>query len=82
MRHTDSLFQFKSVNDAGVVEGIAAAFGNVDHGGDKLLFGFVTKTLTDRGSIPLPMLLHQLPNLRSRLCRTTRPAYRLLSKDA
>jgi hypothetical protein len=58
MRHTDSLFQFKSVNDAGVVEGIAAAFGNVDHGGDKLLFGFVTKTLTDRGSIPLPMLLH------------------------
>ncbi|WP_197275776.1 HK97 family phage prohead protease [Blastomonas sp. AAP25] len=46
------------MNDAGQIEGIAAGYGNVDHGGDKMLFGSLAKTLAQRGSRPLPMLLH------------------------
>lgn len=53
-----SAFQFKSIDDAGRIEGLAAGFGNVDHGGDKILAGAVTKTLAARGGRPLPMLLH------------------------
>lgn len=51
-------FQFKSIDDAGHIEGLAAAFGNVDHGGDVVVAGAFTKTLLERGGAPLPMLLH------------------------
>jgi uncharacterized protein len=51
-----SHFEIKAIDGAGHIEGLAAAFGNVDHGGDKMLFGSVTKTLAERGDRPLPML--------------------------
>lgn len=51
-------FEIKSLTDSGQIEGLLAGFGNVDHGGDKLLPGVFTKSLAARGSIPLPMLLH------------------------
>ncbi|MFL0585828.1 HK97 family phage prohead protease [Sphingomonas olei] len=54
----DSPFEIKSVDDAGLIEGLAAGFGDVDLGGDKLLFGAMTKTLEARQGRPLPMLLH------------------------
>lgn len=50
-------FEIKQLDDAGHIEGLAAAFGNVDFGGDKMLYGSVTKSLAARGSRPLPMLL-------------------------
>jgi hypothetical protein len=50
-------FEIKQLDDAGHIEGLAAAFGNVDFGGDKMLFGSVTKSLAARGERPLPMLL-------------------------
>jgi HK97 family phage prohead protease len=53
-----SAFEIKSLDDAGHIEGLAAGFGNVDHGGDKILHGAFTKTLAERGNAPLPMLLH------------------------
>jgi len=58
MREANSPFELKSVAENGVIEGLAAGFGDVDLGGDKILFGAMTKTLADRGSLPLPMLLH------------------------
>ncbi|MCO5794023.1 MAG: HK97 family phage prohead protease [Blastomonas sp.] len=58
MEYAASPFEIKQLNDAGQIEGIAAGYGNVDHGGDKMLFGSLAKTLAQRGSRPLPMLLH------------------------
>jgi HK97 family phage prohead protease len=56
MELTASSFEIKSLDDAGHIEGLAAGFGNVDHGGDKILYGAFTKTLAERGDVPLPML--------------------------
>jgi HK97 family phage prohead protease len=58
MEYAGSRFELKQLDDAGRIEGVAAAFGNIDHGGDKMLAGSVTKTLAARGTRPLPMLLH------------------------
>jgi HK97 family phage prohead protease len=52
-----SAFEIKQLDEAGRIEGLAASFGNIDHGGDRMLPGSVTKTLADRGNRPLPMLL-------------------------
>ena len=52
-----SPFDIKTLDDAGHIEGLLAGFGNVDHGGDKLLPGVFAKSLAAR-SAPLPMLLH------------------------
>ncbi|MEA1015594.1 HK97 family phage prohead protease [Sphingosinicella sp. LY1275] len=57
MEYAGSPFEIKQLNDSGHIEGLLAGFGNVDHGGDKLLPGCLTKTLAAR-STPLPMLLH------------------------
>lgn len=51
-------FEFKSIDDAGLIEGIAAGIGNVDLGGDRILPGAFTKTLDERGGRAVPMLLH------------------------
>ena len=58
MEYAASAFEIKQLNDAGHIEGLAAGYGNVDHGGDMLLFGSLAKTLAQRGNVPLPMLLH------------------------
>lgn len=57
MDYAASPFSIKSLTDAGQIEGLLAGFGNVDHGGDKLLAGSLTKSLAAR-TTPLPMLLH------------------------
>lgn len=57
MDYAASPFSIKSLTDSGHIEGLLAGFGNVDHGGDKLLAGSLTKSLAAR-STPLPMLLH------------------------
>lgn len=57
MEFAGSPFEIKSLNDSGHIEGLLAGFGNVDHGGDKLLPGSLSKSLAARTS-PLPMLLH------------------------
>lgn len=56
MDFTASPFSIKSLTDSGQIEGLLAGFGNVDHGGDKLLAGSLTKSLATRTN-PLPMLL-------------------------
>lgn len=57
MEYADTPFELKSLDDAGHIEGLAAGFNDVDHGGDKILFGAFTKTLIARNGRPLPMLL-------------------------
>ncbi len=57
MDYAASAFEIKTLTESGSIEGLLAGFYNVDHGGDKLLFGAFTKTLAVR-TTPLPMLLH------------------------
>lgn len=56
MRHLDFPLDVKDVGEDGAIEGLAAAYGNVDFGGDVILPGAFTKTLKGRKS--LPMLLY------------------------
>lgn len=55
MEYSGSPFEIKQLDDSGHIEGMLAGFGNVDHGGDKLLPGCLTKSLAERSN-PLPML--------------------------
>ena len=57
MEYAESLFQIKSLDDTGAIEGVLAGFGDTDHGGDRLAPGCLSKSLASR-SVPLPMLLH------------------------
>ena len=57
MEYAGSQFEIKQINDNGHIEGLLAGFGDVDHGGDKLMPGCLSKSLAKRTS-PLPMLLH------------------------
>jgi uncharacterized protein len=57
MEYAASPFELKQLDDSGHIEGLLAGFGDVDHGGDKLLPGCLTKSLSAR-SAHLPMLLH------------------------
>lgn len=56
MEFAGSPFEIKELSDGGHIEGLLAGFGNVDHGGDKLLPGCLSKSLAAR-TTPLPMLL-------------------------
>lgn len=56
MEYAGGPFELKQLNDSGHIEGLLAGFGDVDHGGDKLLPGCLTKSLSAR-TTPLPMLL-------------------------
>lgn len=50
--------EVKKIEGLGLIEGLAAGYDNVDHGGDKLIVGAMTKSLAERGNVPVPMLLH------------------------
>lgn len=56
MDYAASPFEIKSLSDSGQIEGLLAGFGDVDHGGDKLLPGCLSKSLAAR-TVPLPMLM-------------------------
>lgn len=49
-------FSIKSLDDAGLIEGLAAGFGNVDHGGDMIMPGAFAKSLASRAGRAVPML--------------------------
>jgi len=56
MRTIDFPLEVKDVGEDGVIEGLAAAYGNLDLGGDIIVPGAFTKTI--RGRKTLPMLLY------------------------
>lgn len=57
MEYAGSPFEIKQLDASGHIEGLLAGFGDVDHGGDKLMPGCLRKSLAKR-TVPLPMLLH------------------------
>ena len=50
-------FEIKSIDEAGYIAGVAAGYGNVDHGGDVIMPGALTKAITGRASVPM-LLFH------------------------
>lgn len=58
MFYAGSEIEIKELSDSGHIEGVLAGFDNVDSHGDVIRPGAFTKTLTERGDRPLPMLLH------------------------
>jgi HK97 family phage prohead protease len=50
-------FEVKAVDEAGYIAGIAAGYGNVDHGGDLIMPGALTKAIAGRAAVPM-LLFH------------------------
>jgi HK97 family phage prohead protease len=50
-------FEIKTIDEAGYIAGIAAGYGNVDHGGDIIMPGALTKAIAGRSSVPM-LLFH------------------------
>ncbi|WP_294189059.1 HK97 family phage prohead protease [uncultured Sphingomonas sp.] len=57
MNELDFPLDVKAIDVDGSIEGIAAGYGNVDHGGDVIIPGAATKSLTGRASMPM-LLFH------------------------
>lgn len=58
MDYAGSPFEIKQLDDSGSIEGLLAGFGNVDRHGDVIGSKAFSRTLSERGNRPLPMLLH------------------------
>lgn len=52
-------FEVKNIDEAGYIEGLAAGYGNVDHGGDRILMGAAAKSLQATPSVPM-LLYHDM----------------------
>lgn len=50
-------FEVKKIDEAGYITGVAAGYGNVDHGGDVIMPGALTKAISGRTSVPM-LLFH------------------------
>ena len=57
MNHLDFILDTKAVDGGGTIEGIAAGYGDVDHGGDRIMPGALTKSLVGRSKLPM-LLFH------------------------
>jgi HK97 family phage prohead protease len=57
MNEFDFPLDVKAIDGDGSIEGLAAGYGNMDHGGDIMLPGSVSKSLEGRKSIPM-LLFH------------------------
>jgi len=51
------LWEIKGIDETGQIEGLAAGYGNVDFGGDKIMPGAFTKSLEGRSGVPM-LLFH------------------------
>lgn len=58
MNFAASPFEIKSLSETGSIEGLLAGFDNVDSHGDRISPVAFKRTLSERGTRPLPMLLH------------------------
>ena len=58
MEYAGSSLEIKQLDDSGHIEGLLAGFGNVDSHGDVINAKAFTRSLTERGARPLPMLLY------------------------
>jgi HK97 family phage prohead protease len=55
MNEFDFALETKALDDSGHIEGLAAGYGNEDFGGDVMLPGSITKSLTGKSRIPMLM---------------------------
>ena len=57
MQETDFALDIKSVDEDGQIEGVAASYGNLDHGGDIIANGALGKSLEGKSRVPM-LLFH------------------------
>jgi HK97 family phage prohead protease len=55
MNHLDFILDTKAVTEDGLIEGLAAGYGNVDAGGDVIVPGALARSLKGRKSVPMLM---------------------------
>ena len=56
MEEFDFVLDTKGISDDGLIEGLAVGYGNVDHGGDRVMPGAISASIANRKT--LPMLLY------------------------
>lgn len=57
MQRSSFSWEVKGIDETGYVEGLAAGYGNVDYGGDKIIPGAFAKSIDGRGGVPM-LLFH------------------------
>lgn len=57
MQRSSFAWEIKGIDETGYVEGLAAGYGNVDYGGDRIVAGAFTKAIDGRKSVPM-LLFH------------------------
>lgn len=57
MQRSSFAWEIKGIDETGHVEGLAAGYGNVDFGGDRILPGAFSKSLAGRAGVPM-LLFH------------------------
>lgn len=59
MQRSAFAWTVKGIDETGYIEGLAAGFGNVDFGGDRILKGAFTESLEGRDGVPM-LLFHDM----------------------
>lgn len=57
MQRSSFAWEIKGIDETGFVEGLAAGYGNVDFGGDKIMPAAMSKSITGRSGVPM-LLFH------------------------
>lgn len=57
MQRSSFAWEIKGIDETGYIEGLAAGYGNVDFGGDRILPGAFSKSITGRAGVPM-LLFH------------------------
>lgn len=57
MQRSSFAWEIKGIDETGYVEGLAAGYGNVDFGGDKIMPAAMAKSISGRSGIPM-LLFH------------------------
>ncbi len=57
MQRNSFAWEVKAIDEAGFIEGLAAGFGNVDYGGDRILPGAFRKSIEMKSGVPM-LLYH------------------------
>lgn len=57
MQHSSFAWDVKGIDETGYIEGLAAGYGNVDFGGDKIMPAAMAKSVQGRAGVPM-LLFH------------------------
>lgn len=59
MFHKSFNFEIKGIDETGSIEGLAAGYGNVDLGNDRILPGALAKSIAEKSGVPM-LLYHDM----------------------